>query len=80
MLDEACRDVLAQGGLHFLGQDGLDAVRPGRYRSPSFLDRNHERHQGAGTKVRLGLRENVRKLAENIPQLFDDLSGPVGAV
>ena len=80
VLDQAGRQVLVQGGLHFLGHDGIDAERPGLDRSASFRDRNHEGHQRAGTKIRLGLLENVRKFAENFPQLFDGLRGPARAV
>ena len=42
VLDQTCRQILVQGGLHFLGQDGIDAMRPGRDSSVSFRDRNHE--------------------------------------
>ena len=61
VLDQAGRQVLVLGGLHLLAHNGIDAVRPGRDRSASFRDRNYERHQRAGTKIRLGLLliENV---------------------
>ena len=80
MLDQAGREVLVQVGLHFLGQDGVDAMRPGPDRSSSFLDRNDEGHQRAGTKPRVELRENVRKFAENVPQQFNILDCPVRVV
>ena len=80
VLNQACCQVLVQGGLHFLGHDGIDALRPGRDRRASFRDRTHERRQVAGTKLRLGHRENVWKFAENIPQLFDGVRDPARTV
>ena len=71
MLDQACREVLVQGGVNFLGHNGVDPVGPGSDRCATFRDRNLERHhQEAGTKIRLRLGENVRKIA-NIALLFD---------
>ena len=59
---------------------GIDAVRPGRDRGAPFRDRKYERHQRAETKIRLGFRENIKKFAENTPQLFNGHRGPVRAV
>ena len=71
MLDQACRQVLVQGGVDFLGQNWVDPMGLGSDKRVTFRDRNLERHQGARTKIRLGLGENVTKIANNIDQLFD---------
>ena len=71
MSDQACRGVLVHGGVNFLGQNGVHPVGPGSDSCATFRERNLERHQGVGTKIRLGLGENVRKIVENIAQAFD---------
>ena len=71
MLNQACREVLVEGGVNFLGQNGVDPVGPGSDRRASFRDPNLERHHGTGTRARLELAENVSKIAENITQLFN---------
>ena len=71
MLNQACREVLVQGGVNLLGQNWSDPVGPGSDRRATFRDRNLERHQGGGTKIRLRLGENVSKIAENITELFN---------
>ena len=71
MLDQACREVLVQGSVDFLGQIWVDLMEPGSDRRDTFRDRNLERHQGARTRIRLGFGENVSKIAKNIAQLFD---------
>ena len=80
MLDQAFREVLVQGGINFLGHNMVDPVGPGSARCATFLDRNLERRQGAGTKIRLVLGEHVRNITENITQLFDCRWGSVRAV
>ena len=52
----------------------------GRAARATFRGRNLERHQGARTKIRLGLGENVNKIAKTITQLFDCQRGPARAV
>ena len=79
-LDHACREVLVQGGVNSFGYSRVDPVGPGSDRRATFRDRNLERHQGEETKVRLGLGENVSKIAENITKLFDGKWGPFQAV
>ena len=71
VLDQARGEVLSQGGVNFLGQDRVDAVELGSDRRATFRDRNLERHQREGTKIRFGLGEHVRKIAEIVTQLFD---------
>ena len=70
MLDQACREVLVQGGVNFLSQNRVDPVGPGSDARATFRDRNLEQHQGAGTKIRHGRDENVSKVAENMTQLL----------
>ena len=79
VLDEACREVMVQGGANFLSQNSVDPVGPGSDMCSTFRDRNLERHQG-GTQICLGLRGNVSKTAKNIALLFDCYWGPVRAV
>ena len=74
MLDQVCREVLVQGGVDFLDQNGVDAMGPASERCAAFRDRNLKRNQAVGTKTRLGFGENARKF-ENITQLFDGHSG-----
>ena len=50
VLDQACREVLVQGGANFIGQDRVDPMRPESDRRATFRERNLERHQGAGPK------------------------------
>ena len=69
VLDQAYREVLVQGDVNILGQNRVDAMRPGSDRRATFRDRNLERHQRAGAKIRLRLGQNVSKIAENITQL-----------
>ena len=71
MLYLACREVLVQGGVNFLSRNKVDPVGLGGDRRATFLDQNFERHQGAGTKIRLGPGENVSKNANNSAHLFD---------
>ena len=70
LLNLVCRDVLAQGGVKFHGKYWVDPVGPG-FDGRAILRDHLERHQGAATKLRLGLGENVRRIAENITQVFD---------
>ena len=55
MLDQACNEVLVQGGVNLLGQNRVDPVGPGSDRPSIFRDRTLERHQGPGTKIRVEL-------------------------
>ena len=55
VLDQACCEVLVQGGLNFLGQNRVDATGPRSDRRATFRDQNLERHQEEGTKIFLGL-------------------------
>ena len=71
VLDQPCREVPVQSGVNFLGQDGVDALGPGSDRCATLRGRNLEKHQGEGTKIRLGLGENVSRIADKITQLFD---------
>ena len=80
MLDQACHEVLVQGGVNFLGQNWVDPVGPGSDRHATFRDRNLERREEAKNQICLGLGENVSKIAENITQLFDYERGPARAV
>ena len=71
VLDQTCRELLVQSSVNFPGQNMVDPVGTGSDRRAIMWDRSLERHQGAGTKIRLGLGENVRKIPENIAWLFD---------
>ena len=62
VLDQACREVPIQGGINFLGQNWVDRVGPGSDWRATFRDRNLERHQRAGTKIRLGRGKTSPKL------------------
>lgn len=48
MLDQIRREVLVQGGAGFLGQNGVDALRPGSGRRAALRDPNLERYEGVG--------------------------------
>ena len=80
MLDQAFRQVLVQGGVYFLGQNGVDPMGPGSDGRATFRERNLERNQGTRTKIRLGLGKNASEIAKNITQLFDCERGPAWAV
>ena len=45
VLDQACREVLVQESVDFLGQNWVDPVVPGSDRRAAFRDRSLERHQ-----------------------------------
>ena len=63
VLDQACRQVLVQGGVDFLGQNRVDLMEPGSDGRATFWDRNLERHQGTRTKRLLRLEKNVTTIA-----------------
>ena len=80
VLDQACRQVLVQSGVDFLGQNWVDPMGPGSDGRATFRNRNLERYQGTRTKIRLGLGKNVSKIAQSITQLFNGGRGPACAV
>ena len=71
VLDPARSEALVQGSVNFLDHIGVGIVGPGSDRRAAFRDRNLERHQGAGTKIRLERGENVSLIVDNTTQLFD---------
>ena len=71
MLEQACRDVLVQGGVNFLGQIRLIwSVWEVTGAQPSGTEISKGiREQGPNSV--LDLEKNVSRIAENIAQLFD---------
>ena len=71
MLEQACRDVLVQGGVNFLGQIRLIwSVWEVTGAQPSGTEISRGiREQGPNSV--LDLEKNVSRIAENIAQLFD---------
>ena len=54
-----------------MSQSWVHPVGTGSARRVTLRNRNLERHQGVGTKIRLGIGENFTYIAENITQPFD---------
>ena len=68
VLCQACREVLVQGGVNFLRQNRVDPLGSGSKMRAAFPDRNLRRHQGVGTKIRLGdLEKTSAKLQRTSP-------------
>ena len=71
MLEQACRDVLVQGGVNFLGQIRLIwSVWEVTGAQPSGTEISKGIREKGPNSV-LDLEKNVSRIAENIAQLFD---------
>lgn len=54
MLGQTSSEIPIESGVHFFGQNRVDAMGSGSDRCTAIRHRNLERHQGAGVKICLG--------------------------